>query len=94
MAGAAGNRDIQGRFPLKATDIREISVVLICINKFSSSVMQVDNRAILHPILKKMPDGRWAEATGAIGVTYDAPIKYATLHNASNCDLELLCRIV
>lgn len=93
MSGTAGNRNIPGRFPLKASDHREISTISLILQAKQSTQVQVNNRAIVNPIFKKF-EGRWVEATGSVGVEYDASFEYATLHNADDCDLELLIRVM
>jgi len=95
MSGPAQNclHDIPGRFPLKSTDAREISVFRLLIPKKSEKSIQVHNRAIMNPIFKRYLD-MWVEATGAIGVRYDLEFEYATLRNSTDCDLEILVRVL
>lgn len=93
MSGIAGNRDIPGRFPLKATDIREVSVVQLSIAAYGEFGMQVNNRAILNPIFKKY-NGVWVDAVGDIDVRYDLQFVNAILRNATDCDLDIIVRVL
>lgn len=93
MSGAAGNRDIVGRFPLKATDVREISTFYIHIPAKSEYGIQVNNRAILNPMFKKVGN-YWYDAIGDIDVKYDADFVNAILHNATDCNLDIIVRIL
>jgi len=95
MSGPAQNCkfDIPGRFPLKATDVREISVLRLRIPALSEVGVQVHNRAILNPIFKRF-DNWWVDAMGSVDVRYDFDFVEAILRNVTDCDLDILIRIL
>lgn len=91
--GSGGNRNIPDRATIKSNDPREISYVRIQVKKKSSYGMQIDKRAILEPIFKRY-NNQWVEATGAIGVRYNDDFTVATLRNWTDCDLDIMVRVV
>lgn len=95
MSGPAQNckYDIPGRFPLKATDTREISTLYLHIPAKSDYGIQVNNRAVLNPIFKKVGN-YWVDAIGDIDVRYDIDFVNALLRNASDCNLDIIVRIL
>lgn len=93
MSGADGNRDIPGRFPLKASDPQEMSLIPLSIASMTTKQIQIHKRMVVMPILKKY-QGKWIDAIGSIDIEYDWDLQYATLYNADACDLDILVRVM